>query len=51
MMRSLGMRMIKGVVLVQFTVPVFIRAVLGPGLWGLGIIRLSIGSLSWRHRQ
>lgn len=51
MMRGLGMRMVHGMMLVLFTVPFFIRAVLGPGLGGLGITRLAIGSMSWRHSQ
>jgi hypothetical protein len=51
LMRSLGMRMVHGMMLVFLTLPVFIRAVLGPGLGGLGIVRLAIGSVSWRHSQ
>ena len=51
MMGGLGMRMVHGMMLVLFTVPFFIRAVLGPGLGGLGIIGLAIGSVSWRHSQ
>ncbi len=51
LMRCLGMRMVHGMMLVLLPVPVFIRAVLGPGLGGLGIIRLAIGSVSWRHSQ
>ena len=51
LMRLLGMRMVHGMMLVFLTLPVFIRAVLGPGLGGLGIIRLAIGSVSWRHSQ
>ena len=50
-MLGLGMRMVHRMMLVHLTVPVFIRAVLGPGLGGLGIIRLAIGSVSWRHSQ
>jgi hypothetical protein len=51
MMRGLGMRMVHGMMLVLFTVPFFIRAVLGPGLGGLRITRLAIGSMAWRHSQ
>ncbi len=47
MMRGMRMRMVHGMMLVQFPVPVFIRAGLGPGLWGLRIIRLAIRSVSW----
>lgn len=47
LMRCLGMRMVHGMMLVLLSVPVHIRAVLGPGLGGLGIIRLAIGSVSW----
>ncbi|MDD1707017.1 MAG: hypothetical protein LUO81_02330 [Methanoregulaceae archaeon] len=49
MMRGLGLRMVHGMMLVLFTVPFFIRAVLGPGLGGLRIIGLTIGSMAWRH--
>jgi len=51
MMRRLGMRMVHRMMLVLFTVPFFIRAVLGPGLGGLGIIRPAIRSMSWGHSQ
>jgi hypothetical protein len=51
MMRGLGMRMVHRMMLVLFTVPFFIRAVLGPGLRRLGIIRLAIRSMSWGHSQ
>jgi hypothetical protein len=51
LMCCLGMRMVHGVMLVFLTLPVFIRAILGPGLGGLGIIGLAIGSVSWRHSQ
>ncbi len=51
LMRCLGMRMVHGVMLVFLTLPVFVRAILGPGLGGLGIIGLAIGSVSWRHSQ
>ncbi len=51
LMRCLGMRMVHGVMLVFLTLPFFVRAVLGPGLGGLGIIGLAIGSVSWRHSQ
>jgi len=51
LMRCLGMGMVHGMMLVFLTLPVFIRAVLGPGLGGLGIIRLAIGPVSWRHSQ
>jgi hypothetical protein len=43
-MRGMGMRMVHRMVLVLFTVPILIRAGLGPGQGGLGIIRLAIGS-------
>ncbi len=46
-----GMRVwgIEGMVLFQFTVPVLIRAGLGPGKGGFGIIGLAVGSMSWCH--
>jgi hypothetical protein len=51
MMRGLGMRMVQGMVLVKLPVTVCILAGLGSGFRGLGIIRLAIGPVSWRHRQ
>jgi|MTBAKMStandDraft_1061839.scaffolds.fasta_scaffold17546_3 hypothetical protein len=49
MMRGMRMGMVHGMVLIQFTVPVLIRAGLGSGLGCLGIIRLAIRSVSGRH--
>jgi hypothetical protein len=51
MMGGLGMWMVHGMMLVLFTVPFFIRAVLGSRLRGLRIIRLAIGSMAWGHSQ
>lgn len=50
MMRELGMRMVHGMMLVFFTVPIVIRACVGPGLRSFWIPGLAIWSLSWRHR-
>jgi|GEM_PF-4457621 len=47
MMRGVRMRMVHGMMLVQFPVPVCIRAGLRPGQWRLRIIRLAIRSVSW----
>jgi hypothetical protein len=49
MMRGMRMRMVHGMMLIQLTVPVLIRAGLGSGLGCLGIIRLAIRSVSGRH--
>jgi hypothetical protein len=49
MMSVLRMRMVQGMVLVQFAVPVHIRACLGTGLGGLGIVRPTIRTVSGCH--
>lgn len=49
MMRDLWMGMVHGMMLVLFTVPIFIRACLGPGKRIFWIPRLAIWSVSWRH--
>jgi hypothetical protein len=46
MVPGMGMRMVHGMVLVQITLPVLIRAVLGPGLGRLGIAMLAIWPVS-----
>jgi hypothetical protein len=51
LVRCLGVRMVHGMMLVFLTLPFFIRAVLGPGQGGLGIIGLAIRPVSWRHSQ
>ena len=51
LMWCLTMRMVHRMMLILLTVPVLIRAVFGPGLGGLGIIRLTMGSVSLRHSQ
>jgi hypothetical protein len=47
MMRGMRVRMVHGMMLVHFTMPVFIGAGLGSRLRGLGIIRLAIRPVSW----
>jgi hypothetical protein len=49
MVRGVRMWVIHGMMLIRFALPVFIRAGLGSGLRGLGIIRLAVRSVSWRH--
>jgi hypothetical protein len=46
MMRGMRMTMVHGMMLVHFTMSVFIRAGLGSRLRGLGIIWLAIRSVS-----
>jgi hypothetical protein len=47
MMRGLGMRMVQGMVLIQLTVAVSIRAGLRSGLGRLGIIWLAVRPVPW----
>ena len=51
MVPGMGVRMIHGMVLVQFTLPVLVRAGLGPGLGRLGIVMLAIWPVSGGHNQ
>ena len=46
MVPGMGVRMIHGMVLVQFTLPVLVRAGPGPGLGRLGIVMLAIWPVS-----
>ena len=47
MMRGLGMGMVQGMVLVQFTMTVRILARLGSGFGCLGIVGLAIRTVPW----
>ena len=46
MVDGMGMRMVHGMVLVQFTLPVLVRAGPRPGLGRLGIVMLAIRAVS-----
>jgi len=46
MVPGMRVRMVHGMVLVQFTLPVLVRAGPGPGLGRLGIVMLAIWAVS-----
>jgi len=46
MVPGMRVRMVHGMVLVQFTLPVLVRAGPGPGLGRLGIVMLAIRAVS-----
>ena len=51
MVLGMGVRMIHGMVLVQFTLPVLIRAGVGPGLGRFWIVMLAVRPVSGGHNQ